>query len=115
MRAGVCQRPLPRAAVYVRGAIVANNFSDGGRLEHTAVDSRSKDGNLWTFTKHLEDVDFADDISLLFNRQQHALVKLSRVVAQTEKTGLIIKHWKDRGTADQQPATRPSENTSERH
>ena len=44
----------------------------------------------WTFTKHLEDVDFTDDISLFFNRQQHTLVKLSRVVTEAEKTGLRI-------------------------
>ena len=44
----------------------------------------------WTFTKQLEDMDFADDISLLSHRQQHAQAKLDRVAQEAVKTGLKI-------------------------
>ena len=44
----------------------------------------------WTFTKQLEDLDFADDISLLSHKQQDAQEKLGRVAAEAEKTGLQI-------------------------
>ena len=47
-------------------------------------------GIQWTFTKHLEDLDFADDISLLSHRQQDTQEKLCRVAAEAEKTGLQI-------------------------
>ena len=47
-------------------------------------------GIQWTFTKQLEDLDFADDISLLSHRQQDAQEKLCRVAAEAEKTGLQI-------------------------
>ena len=46
-------------------------------------------GIQWTFTKQLEDLDFADDISLLSHRQQDAQ-KLCRVAAEAEKTGLQV-------------------------
>ena len=49
-----------------------------------------KTGIQWTFTKQLEDLDFADDISLLSHRQQHAQEKLDRVAHEAEKTGLRI-------------------------
>ena len=38
-----------------------------------------KTGIQWTFTKQLEDLDFADDISLLSNRHQDAQEKLSHL------------------------------------
>ena len=44
----------------------------------------------WTFARQLEDLDFADDISLLSHRQQDAQEKLGRVTAEAEKTGLRI-------------------------
>ena len=47
-------------------------------------------GIQWTFTKQLEDLDFADDISLLSHKQQDAQEKLCRVAAEAEKTGLQI-------------------------
>ena len=50
----------------------------------------NKTGIQWTFTKHLEDLDFADDIDLLSHKQQHAQEKLSRLAAEAEKTGLKI-------------------------
>nr|KAG5698646.1 hypothetical protein BaRGS_003160 [Batillaria attramentaria] len=53
-----------------------------------------KTGIQWTFTKHLEDLDFADDISLLSHRQQHAQEKLERVTVEAEKTGLRINTGK---------------------
>ncbi|XP_065941251.1 uncharacterized protein [Magallana gigas] len=47
-------------------------------------------GIKWTFSEHLEDLDFADDIDLLSHKQQHAQEKLSRLAAEAEKTGLKI-------------------------
>ena len=47
-------------------------------------------GIQWTLTKQLEDLDFADDISLLPHKQQDAQEKLCRVAAEAEKTGLQI-------------------------
>ena len=47
-------------------------------------------GIQWTFTKQLEDLDFADDIGSLSQRQQHAQEKLDRVANEAEKTGLKI-------------------------
>ncbi|OOY74536.1 reverse transcriptase domain-containing protein, partial [Solemya velum gill symbiont] len=52
--------------------------------------ANQKTGIQWTFTKHLEDLNFADDISLLSHRQQHAQEKLERVATEAEKTGLQI-------------------------
>jgi hypothetical protein len=49
-----------------------------------------KTGIHWKFTKQLEDMDFADDISFLYHRQQDSQEKLSRVVEEAEKTGLQI-------------------------
>ena len=49
-----------------------------------------KTGIQWTFTKQLEDLDFADDIGLLSHRQQHAQEKLDRVANEADKTGLKI-------------------------
>ena len=50
----------------------------------------SNTGIQWTFTKHLEDLDFADDIGLLSHKQQHAQSKLTRLAEEAEKTGLRI-------------------------
>nr|KAG5695646.1 hypothetical protein BaRGS_029136 [Batillaria attramentaria] len=47
-------------------------------------------GIQWTFSKHLEDLDFADDIALLSHKQQDAQEKLNRVAEEAEKTGLKI-------------------------
>ena len=47
-------------------------------------------GIQWTFMKQLEDLDFADDISLLSHKQQDAQVKLRRVAEKARKTGLKI-------------------------
>lgn len=53
--------------------------------------SDKKTGIQWTFTKQLEDLDFADDISLLSHRHQDAQEKLSHLAEKAEKTGLNIK------------------------
>ena len=53
-----------------------------------------KTGIQWTLTKHLEDLDFADDISLLSHRHQDAQEKLSRVAEEAGKTGLQINTGK---------------------
>ena len=44
----------------------------------------------WAFTKQLEDLEFADDISLLSHRHQVAQEKLSRLAEEAEKTDLNI-------------------------
>lgn len=49
-----------------------------------------KTGIQWTFTKQLEDLDFADDICLLSHKWQHAQEKLCRVAEEARKTGLQI-------------------------
>jgi hypothetical protein len=50
----------------------------------------SNTGIQWTFTKHLEDLDFADDIVLLSHKQQHAQSKLTRLAEEAGHTGLRI-------------------------
>nr|KAG5707271.1 hypothetical protein BaRGS_000045 [Batillaria attramentaria] len=54
-----------------------------------ATDGR-KTGIQWTFSKQLEDLDFADDIALLSHKQQDAQEKLNRVAEEAEKSGLKI-------------------------
>nr|KAG5689679.1 hypothetical protein BaRGS_006304 [Batillaria attramentaria] len=54
-----------------------------------ATDSK-RTGIQWTFSKQLEDLDFADDIALLSHKQQDAQEKLNRVAEEAEKTGLKI-------------------------
>ena len=49
--------------------------------------SEKKIGFQWTFTKQLEDLDFADDISLFSHRHQDKQEKLSRLAEEAEKTG----------------------------
>ena len=51
-------------------------------------------GIQWTFTKQLEDLDFADDIALLSHKHQDAQEKLNRVAEEGEKTGLKISKTK---------------------
>ena len=46
-------------------------------------------GIQWTLTKQLEDLDYADDITLLSHRQQNAQEKLY-CAAEEAKTGLQI-------------------------
>ena len=47
-------------------------------------------GIQWTLTKQLEDIDFADDISLLAHRHEGAQTKLEHVADEAEKVGLQI-------------------------
>ena len=47
-------------------------------------------GIQWTLTKQLEDLDFADDISLLAHRHEDAQTKLENVSNEAEKVGLQI-------------------------
>ena len=51
-------------------------------------------GIQWTFTKKLEDLDFADDIALLSHRQQDAQSKLNRLAEEARKVGLNINKRK---------------------
>ena len=53
-----------------------------------------KTGIQWTFNKQLENLDFADDISLFFHKQQDAQKKLCRVAEEAGKTGLQINTGK---------------------
>ncbi|XP_033732486.1 uncharacterized protein LOC117321927 [Pecten maximus] len=54
------------------------------------VTAGQKTGIQWAFNKQLEDLDLADDISLLSQRQQHEQEKLERVSEEAMKTGLRI-------------------------
>ncbi|RUS89829.1 hypothetical protein EGW08_002441 [Elysia chlorotica] len=47
-------------------------------------------GIQWTLMRQLEDIDFADDISLLSHKLDDAQKKLCRVAEEAEKTGLQI-------------------------
>ena len=47
-------------------------------------------GIQWTLTNQLEDLDFADDISVLSHRFQDAQQKLNNVATEAAKTGLNI-------------------------
>ena len=47
-------------------------------------------GIQWTLTKQLQDLDFADDISLLAHRHEDAQTKLQHVADEAEKVGLHI-------------------------
>ena len=57
-------------------------------MRQATTDRRT--GLQWTFTKQLEDLDFADDISLLSHKHQDAQEKLNRVSEEASKTGLQI-------------------------
>ena len=57
-------------------------------MKQSTADRRT--GIQWTFMKQLEDLDLADDISLLSHKQQDAQEKLYRVAEEAEKTGLQI-------------------------
>ena len=47
-------------------------------------------GIQWTFTQHLEDLDFADDICLTSQKQQHMQIKTDNLAKEAAKTGLLI-------------------------
>ena len=49
-----------------------------------------KMGIQWTLTKLLEDLDFADDISLLARRHEDAQTKLEHIADEADKVGLQI-------------------------
>ena len=44
----------------------------------------------WTLSKQLEDLNFADDVSLLPHKQQHAKLKITRLSVEAAKTGLKL-------------------------
>ncbi|PVD25302.1 hypothetical protein C0Q70_15802 [Pomacea canaliculata] len=52
--------------------------------------SYSNTGVQWTFARQLDDLDFADDISLLSHKQQQAQTKLTRLAEEAAMTGLTI-------------------------
>jgi hypothetical protein len=51
-------------------------------------------GIQWTFTRQLEDLDFADDVTLLSHKHQDAQDKINHVAEEAEKTGLKINTGK---------------------
>ena len=55
-------------------------------MRKAAKDKRM--GIQWTFTKQLEDLDFADDTTLLAYRHRDAQTKLEHVADEAEKVGL---------------------------
>ena len=69
--------------------------------------TNKKTGIQWTFTKQLEDLDFADDISLLSHRHQDAQEKLSRPRRRSWEDGPQYQHQEDGGDANKQQETRP--------
>ena len=56
--------------------------------------SGNNTGIQWTFSKKLEDLDFADDVALLSHRLQHAQSKLNRLSEEARKVGLKINKGK---------------------
>ncbi|PVD38455.1 hypothetical protein C0Q70_01070 [Pomacea canaliculata] len=52
--------------------------------------SNSNTGVQWTFARQLEDLDFADDITLFSHKQQHAQRKLTRLSEEAAMTGLTV-------------------------
>lgn len=47
-------------------------------------------GLQWTFLNQVKDLDYAEDINLVFHKQQNAQEKPSRIAEEAEKTGLQI-------------------------
>ena len=80
VQTGVCQGCLLSPTIFLMVVDWVMRQSTAGQ----------RTGIQWTFTKQLEDLDFADDISLLSHKQQDAQEKLCRVAAEAEKTGLQI-------------------------
>ena len=58
------------------------------------VTERDKNGIQWTMWKHLEDLDFADDIALLSHRQVQMQAKTTKLKEIAEKIGLKIHSGK---------------------
>jgi hypothetical protein len=69
-----------------------------------------KTGIQWSFTKQLEDLDFANDISLLSHRQQDVQEKLNCVAEEAEKTGLQNRHRQNRDHEGEDPVRLHQEN-----
>ena len=51
---------------------------------------QGQNGIHWTFTKHLDDLDFAEDICLLSHSHKQMQKKSSKLTLEAEKTGLKI-------------------------
>ena len=75
--------------------------------------SDKKTGIQWTFIKQLEDLNFADGISLLSHRHQDAQEKLSRLPKEAEKTGLNINTKMQINNEKQDPVTLHDEDLNE--
>ncbi|XP_059157946.1 uncharacterized protein LOC131942222 [Physella acuta] len=56
--------------------------------------TKNDTGIQWSFTKRLEDLDFADDICLLSHKHQHTQAKLNRLSEEDSKIGLKINKYK---------------------
>ena len=57
-------------------------------MRETTKDSNT--GIKWTLTSYLEDLDFADDLCLMSQRQQHMQQKTDKLTAEAAKTGLRV-------------------------
>ena len=51
---------------------------------------QGQNGIQWTFTKQLDDLDFADDICLISHSHKQMQTKSSKLTQEAEKTGLKI-------------------------
>ncbi|XP_056006627.1 uncharacterized protein LOC130050469 [Ostrea edulis] len=80
-------RLMHTTASHTNVSIIQQLYEDTTRQVSTAD---QKTGIQWIFTKQLENLDFADDISILSHKQQDAQGKLCRVADETGKTGLQI-------------------------
>ena len=54
------------------------------------VESQGRRGIQWTITSQLHDLDYADDICLLFQKMQYMQTKTGHLALAAEQTGLRI-------------------------
>ncbi|XP_059139501.1 uncharacterized protein LOC131927735 [Physella acuta] len=64
--------------------------------------TKNDTGIQWSFTKRLEDLDFADDICLLSHKHQHTQAKLNWLSEEASRVGLKINKNKTEVISDWQ-------------
>ena len=98
-------------------SLVANDLPGVVDWIMRQVTAGRRTGIQWTFTKQLEDLDYADDISLLSDRHQAAQEKLCRIAEEAEKTGFQINIGKTEvmrvNNKKQDPVRLPQESIKE--
>ena len=62
------------------------------------VESQGRTGIQWTITSQPHDLDYADDICLLFQKMQHMQTKTGHLALAAEQTGLRISKEKTKVT-----------------